>query len=93
VRQAGLAPGAYVAVEFADSGQGIPDEVRDRIFEPYFTTKGEGGGTGLGLSMIYGFVTQSGGQILVRSRLGEGAIFTLLFPRSGTAAHEGRRYG
>jgi signal transduction histidine kinase len=80
-RGAGLAGGRFVALEVADTGEGIPEAIRDRIFEPYFTTKAEGRGTGLGLAMIYGFVSQSGGQILMHSKEGQGTTFTLLFPR------------
>jgi PAS domain S-box-containing protein len=93
VRTAGLDGTDYVAAEFSDTGQGIPEAIRDRIFEPYFTTKDEGRGTGLGLSMIYGFVTQSGGQITVRSTEGKGTTFTMLFPRARAQHTTGQRYG
>ncbi len=81
LRRAGIEGGGWVAIEVADSGAGIPPAIRERIFEPYFTTKGEGKGTGLGLSMVYGFVTQSGGHILLDTAEGKGTTFTLVFAR------------
>jgi CheY-like chemotaxis protein len=71
----------YVAVALADSGCGIPADQFDRIFEPFFTTKDVGRGTGLGLSMVYGFVKQSGGHVRIESEVGRGTIVTIFLPR------------
>ena len=75
-----LTPGSYVAVTVADTGVGMEASVVERAFEPFFTTKPIGQGTGLGLSMVYGFVTQSGGQIEIDSALGLGTRITLYLP-------------
>lgn len=72
----------YVCISFRDDGYGIPADVLDRIFEPFFTTKVVGQGTGLGLSMVYGFVTQSNGFIDVSSVVGEGTQFDIYLPES-----------
>jgi signal transduction histidine kinase/CheY-like chemotaxis protein len=69
-----------VAVEISDSGPGMSAEVLDRVFEPFFTTKGTGKGTGLGLSQVYGFASQSGGEVRARSVPGEGTAITILLP-------------
>lgn len=74
--------GEYVLVEVADTGKGMAPEVLERAFEPFFTTKPTGQGTGLGLSMAYGFVKQSGGEIVLRSAPGEGTRVTIYLPRS-----------
>lgn len=74
-------PDGYVAVSIDDTGSGIPQDQFDRIFEPFFTTKGVGQGTGLGLSQVFGFVKQSGGEVVVASEIGKGSTFTLYLPR------------
>lgn len=77
----GMPAADYVLVEVADTGTGIPPEIIDRIFEPFFSTKEVGKGTGLGLSMVYGFVKQTGGFVYVDSAAGEGTTFRIFLPR------------
>ena len=76
-----ITPGRFVELRVRDNGIGIPLDVQGRIFEPFFTTKPKGAGTGLGLSMVYGFVRQSGGAVSVTSAPGRGSTFSLLLPR------------
>ena len=71
----------YVTIELSDTGSGIAPEKLDAIFEPFYTTKGIGQGTGLGLSQVYGFAKQSGGEILVKSECGKGSQFMLYLPK------------
>jgi CheY-like chemotaxis protein len=78
----GLAVGNYVVLSVADTGAGIPADVLARVFEPFFTTKEGARGTGLGLSMVYGYMKQSGGGITIDSEPGVGTRVSLYFPRS-----------
>lgn len=77
----GLMSGDYVLLSFTDTGCGMNEETKEKIFDPFFTTKGLEEGTGLGLSMVYGFVQNSSGTIKVDSESGQGSQFTFYFPR------------
>jgi PAS domain S-box-containing protein len=79
-------PGDYVQIDVGDSGKGIEPAVLQRVFEPFFTTKPFGGGSGLGLSMVYGFVRQSGGNIRIRSTPGRGTHVRFVLPTTSETA-------
>ncbi len=83
---AGLSPGRYIVCEVIDTGAGMDEDTCQHAFEPFFTTKATGEGTGLGLSMVYGTIKNHGGQVVLRSRPGQGAAFTLYLPSLGTSA-------
>lgn len=87
-RAADLKPGDYLRISVQDQGNGIPEDLINRIIEPFFTTKEVGKGTGLGLSMVAGFVQQSGGKLDIRSELGTGTTIEMLLP--GIAADKPR---
>ena len=76
----GLIPGRYVSIAITDNGIGMPESVSTRVMDPFFTTKEEGKGSGLGLSMVYGFVKQSGGAVRIYSEEGVGTTLRLYFP-------------
>ncbi len=77
-----IAPGQYVLLSISDTGKGIEKDVLDRVFEPFFSTKPVGQGTGLGLSQVYGFIKQTGGQVKIDSAPGQGTTVKLYLPRA-----------
>jgi two-component system cell cycle sensor histidine kinase/response regulator CckA len=77
-----MPPGNYTVIEVTDTGCGIPPENLDRIFDPFFSTKEVGAGTGLGLSTVYGIVKQTGGYVFVESTPGEGTTFAIFLPQA-----------
>ena len=79
-------PGDYVSIRIEDAGTGMAPEVLERVLEPFFTTKPQGEGTGLGLSQVHGFVRQSGGTLRIASTPGQGTTVQILLPRSTVAA-------
>ncbi|MET7242038.1 hybrid sensor histidine kinase/response regulator [Methylobacterium sp. EM32] len=84
-------PGPYAVVQMQDTGLGMPPEILARVMEPFFTTKEEGRGTGLGLAMVYGFAKQSGGTVRITSEIGQGTTVRLLFPATDQAVATERR--
>jgi two-component system cell cycle sensor histidine kinase/response regulator CckA len=76
-----MPPGEYVLCEVADTGSGIPKDILDKIWEPFFSTKDVGKGTGLGLSTVYGIIKQTGGFVFCDSTLGQGTVFRIYLPR------------
>ncbi len=80
-----LEPGSYVLLEMRDTGQGMSEETQAHLFEPFFTTKEKGKGTGLGLSTVYGIVKQSGGTIAIESKMGQGTVCKIFFPKVNEA--------
>jgi CheY-like chemotaxis protein len=83
-----LAAGHYLILSVADTGRGIPADILPSIFEPYFTTKDTGQGTGMGLAMVHGIVESYGGKIFVESEIGRGTVFSIYFPAAGTPAEQ-----
>ncbi|GGA07189.1 hybrid sensor histidine kinase/response regulator [Neptunicoccus cionae] len=81
--------GQYVVISVRDTGCGMPPEIIEKIFEPFFTTKEDGHGTGLGLSMVYGFAKQSGGHITITSAVGSGTVINIYLPRTLKAVESG----
>ena len=79
-----LTPGKYIKISVSDTGHGMDPLVLGRIFDPYFTTKGPGEGTGMGLSVVHGIITNHGGDISVKSRPGKGSVFHIYLPRIKT---------
>ncbi len=88
VQHAELQPGHYVVLCLGDNGAGMSEDVAEKAFDPFFTTKGPGQGSGLGLSMVYGFARQSGGHVELVSRLGEGTTVRLYLPATAAASPE-----
>jgi PAS domain S-box-containing protein len=88
-----LIPGRYARLTVMDTGHGMDEKTKQRIFDPYFTTKEKGVGTGLGLAVVQGIVTKAGGSIAVESELGEGTTFSVFLPRIGNEAEKIERNG
>jgi len=77
--------GEHLMISISDTGRGIPDDVKEKVFEPFFTTKEQGAGTGLGLSMVYGFVKRSRGHLVIYSEIEEGTLIRIYIPKASTA--------
>jgi PAS domain S-box-containing protein len=92
-RRYDVAPGDYVTLTVRDDGAGMPPAVLSHVFEPFFTTKEVGQGSGLGLSMVYGFAKQSGGCVTIDSHEGEGTAVTLYLPRAEEAVEQAKSEG
>jgi two-component system, cell cycle sensor histidine kinase and response regulator CckA len=92
-RRVDLEPGGYVMISVEDTGTGIAEDIRDRLFEPFFTTREVGKGTGLGLATCYGIIKQSGGDIDFRSELGEGTTFHVYLPSLGVDVSGAQSHG
>jgi nitrogen-specific signal transduction histidine kinase/CheY-like chemotaxis protein len=90
-REWDITPGGYVAISVGDTGAGMTPDVVGRAFEPFFTTKPLGQGTGLGLSMVYGFARQSGGQVRISSTVGQGTTIRILLPQYQGEVQEGEQ--
>lgn len=85
-----VAEGDYVRVSVTDTGRGMGPDTQQRVFEPFYTTKPVGSGTGLGLAMVYGFVRQSGGHVTIYSEIGHGTTIALYFPVLGLGTSQDR---
>lgn len=93
LREQDVTPGDYVVLSVTDDGTGIPPDEVDKVFEPFFTTKEIGKGSGLGLSMVYGFMKQSGGHIRIYSEIGRGTTVRLYLPVAAPVVSNGEVTG
>ena len=87
-----LPPGTYLRLSVSDTGHGMNEEILDRIFNPYYTTKPPGEGTGMGLSVVHGIVTSLGGDIRVLSEPGQGSTFHVYLPRTESEVFESKSF-